>query len=471
MAENNLMEKIVSLCKRRGIVYQSSEIYGGLNGFWDWGPIGVELKNNIKASWWSKMVNQNSNIVGLDSSIITNPKVWEASGHLQKFADLMVDCTKCKKRFRADHLVEDLYKEEEGVMFSQDIDKIKKKLAGAKCPLCGAKLTPPRPFNLMLKTFIGPVEDKANEAYLRPETCQSIFVNFQLVKDSMRQKIPFGIAQIGKAFRNEVTPANFVFRSREFEQMELEFFVKPKEVDKWFDFWKEQRMAWYKELGMNPKNLKFREHQKDELSHYAAKANDIEYNYPFGWKELEGIANRTDYDLMHHSEHSNVDLRYFDEESGEWFFPYVIEPSVGVERSALAFLIDAYVEEEVPASTRGDSSTRGGKGETRVVLKLHKDLAPIKVAILPLSKDEKLSPLAQEVFDILKSEFRTQYDETQSIGKRYRRQDEIGTPFCVTIDFESLEDNAVTIRERDSMKQERIKIDELLAVLKDKFAN
>ena len=450
------MEKIVSLAKRRGFIFPSSEIYGGIGGFWDYGPYGVLLKNNVKAQWWKSNVQERDDIVGLDSAIIANPKVWEASGHVAKFADPMVDCKKCKKRFRADHLAEKFNTEEDGVVTTSELKELAKLLKGKKCPECGGELTEPREFNLMFKTYVGPVEDSSSVAYLRPETCQPIFINFENIRQAGRKKIPFGIAQIGKAFRNEITPGNFTFRSREFEQMEIEYFTHSKKADKAHEEWKKSRMQWFLSLGVKKDKLRFREHDKDELSHYAKSAFDIEYNFPFGWKELEGIANRTDYDLKQQSKLSGRDLSYFDEETKERYFPYVIEPSLGVDRAALTFLIDAYHEEEV-------------KGETRVVLKFDKRIAPVKVAVLPLSKHKDLSSVAKEVFDLLKEKFMCEYDETQSIGRRYRRQDEIGTPYAITIDFDTLKDNAVTVRDRDTMKQDRIKIKDLDGYLCDRL--
>ncbi|NIM47197.1 MAG: glycine--tRNA ligase [Candidatus Aenigmarchaeota archaeon] len=455
------MEQIVSLAKRRGFIFPSSEIYGGIGGFWDWGPIGAELKNNIKRAWWKEIVYKHNNIVGLDSSIIMNPKVWEASGHTTQFADPMVDCKKCKKRFRADHLIESLRKEEEGVTTSADIFKLKKALKKVKCPECKGELTEPKRFNLMFKTYTGPVEDTSSLTYLRPETCQGIFVNFDTIRQTMRLKIPFGIAQIGKAFRNEVTPSDFVFRSREFEQVELEFFVNPKEDEKWFKFWQKERLNWFLNLGIKKENLRLRDHKKDELAHYAKSAVDIEYRFPFGWRELEGVANRTDYDLKKHSEVSGKDLSYFNEGTSQKYIPYVIEPSLGIERAALVFILDAYDEDE--------AKTAEGKKEKRVVLRFHKDIAPYQVAVLPLSNHKDLVPVAKKVWEDIRDVFRTRYDETQSIGKRYRRQDEIGTPYCVTVDFETLKDKAVTIRDRDTMKQKRVKIVDLKVVLSNKF--
>ncbi len=427
------METIVSLCKRRGFIFQSSEIYGGAGGCWDYGPLGVELKRNVKEAWWKAMVHDRDDVVGLDASILMNPQVWVASGHVQQFSDPMVDCKACKNRFRADHLKEN------------------------KCPDCGGELTEPRMFNLMFKTFMGPVEDDAAVVYLRPETAQGIFVNFQNVLSSSRRKLPFGIAQMGKSFRNEITTGNFIFRSREFEQMEMEYFVKPGTDDHWFQHWLEQRFNWYVNLGIKKDNLRLRPHAKEELAHYAKGCYDIEYLFPMGWSELEGIANRGDYDLKQHSKFSGKDLSVFEEETKEHFVPYVIEPSAGVDRSVLAFLLDSYDEEPVDK-------------EKRVVLQLHPALAPIKVAVLPLSRNEKLVPMATEVHASIRGCFMTQYDDSQSIGRRYRRQDEIGTPYCVTVDFQSLEDKQVTIRDRDSLHQIRIPVDALMDTLLAKLA-
>ena len=435
------MDKIVSLAKRRGFIFQSSEIYGGQGGAWDYGPLGVELKNNIKRAWWRTNILERDDMVGLDAAILMNPRTWEASGHVGHFTDPMVDCRNCKHRFRADH-VEDT------------------------CPDCGTKgsFTEARMFNLMFKTFVGPVEEDAAQVYLRPETAQGIFVNFNNVVTAMRRKLPFGIAQVGKAFRNEITPGNFTFRSREFEQMEIEFFVKPGTDDDWHQRWINDRLNWYVNLGMDPTRLRLRAHDSDELSHYSKGTSDVEYLFPMGWSELEGIANRTNFDLTQHSEFSGEKLTYFDEESSEHITPFVIEPSAGADRATLAFLVDSYVEEEVPAAN--------DKTETRVVLRLHKDLAPVKVAVLPLSRNEKLTPTGQEVYALLRKGLRdclVQFDHAQSIGRRYRRQDEIGTPYCVTVDFDTLEDRAVTIRERDSMAQERVAITELLPTLRERL--
>ena len=432
------MEKIVSLCKRRGIIFQSSEIYGGLGSVWDYGPLGVELKRNVKEAWWKAVVQQRDDVVGLDSAILMHPKVWEASGHLDSFTDPMVECKVCNRRFREDDISEN------------------------KCPYDGGELTDPRMFNLMFKTFMGPVEEDAAVVYLRPETAQGIFVNFENVLNSTRKRLPFGIAQIGKTFRNEITPGNFTFRTREFEQMELEYFVKPGTDQEWLDKWIEERFNWYLALGIRKENLRLRPHGPDELAHYAKACSDIEYLFPMGWSELEGIANRTDFDLRRHAKASGKSLSYFDEEAKEHIVPFVIEPSGGVDRATLAFIVDAYREEEVPTATKG-------KTETRVLLKLHKDLAPVNVAVLPLSRNQKLAPLAREVYDTVRPNFRAQFDDAQSIGRRYRRQDEIGTPLCVTIDFDSLDDHQVTIRDRDTMSQVRVDIDNLVNALKEKL--
>jgi len=430
------LETISNLAQKRGFVYQASEIYGGLRSAWDYGPLGVELLRNVKDAWWQAMVRDRDDIVGLDSSVILAPQVWVASGHVASFTDPLVECINCNNRFRLDKL--------------DDPDL---------CPNCGKRgsFTAPKSFNLMFKTFMGPVDDESNVAYLRPETAQGIFVNFANVVRTARMKPPFGIAQIGKAFRNEITPGQFVFRTREFEQAELEFFCHPDEAAGWHEYWLEKRIEWYRGLGMNRENVRLRAHEEDELSHYAAATSDVEYRFPWGWDELEGIANRTDFDLKSHAEHSGEDLRYFDQESGERYFPYVIEPSAGVTRSAFAFLIDAYHEEEV-------------RGEKRVVLRLHPKLAPIKVAVLPLSKKPDLVGVTHEVADLLRDRWPIEIDVTQSIGRRYRRQDEIGTPYAVTVDFDTLEDRAVTIRERDTMDQIRVPIDALAATLEDKFA-
>jgi len=429
MTENlkpDLMDKIVSLCKRRGFIFQSSEIYGGLANTWDYGPFGVELKNNLKRAWWKACVYQRDDVFGMDAAILMHPAVWQASGHLENFFDLKSDCKSCKKRFK-----------------TQDLkDK-------TQCPECGGQLTESRPFNLMFKTYQGPVEDEANIIYMRPETAQGMFVNFLNILDSKHPKLPFGLAQIGKSFRNEITPGNFTFRTREFEQMEIEYFVRPQEAEKSLEEWIQNRFSWYLNLGINKENLRKRQHGKDELAHYAHACMDIEYNFPFGWSELEGIANRSDFDLKQHAQYSSKDMQYFDDVTGEKFYPYIIEPSGGVDRAVLAFLVDAYNEEMV-------------KDEKRVVLKLNKALAPVKVAILPLLRNRpEIVDLAKKITQDLKKSIVAVYDDTGSIGKLYRRQDEVGTLYCVTIDVQTLEDQQVTVRERDSMQQVRISIDKL----------
>jgi glycyl-tRNA synthetase len=430
------MDTIVSLCKRRGFVFPSSEIYGGLGGFWDYGPLGVELKNNIKAAWWKAVVQERDDVVGLDSSIIMNPSVWKASGHVTEFTDPMVDCKSCKRRFRAD-----------------DID-----LSSGKCPECGGELTEVRRFNMMFRTFVGPVEDDAAMTYLRPETAQGIFVNFTNVQQSMRKKLPFGIAQIGKSFRNEITPGNFIFRDREFEQMEIEFFVKPGTDEEWHRHWMDARMAWWQSMGIRAENLRLHEIDKSSLAHYAKADSDVEYHYPMGWGELEGIANRTDYDLKRHGEFSLKDMTYFDEETKEHIVPFVIEPSLGVDRTFLVVVLDAYREEQV-------------RNEKRVVLGLGKHLAPIKVAVLPLLRNRpEIVALAREITASLRPHMRTMYDDTAAIGRLYRRQDEIGTLYCVTVDVQSLEDRAVTIRDRDTMEQVRVPVPDLKDYLVGKLS-
>ncbi len=426
------MEKIVSLCRRRGFIFPSSEIYGGLSSCWDYGPLGVELKRNIKEAWWRAVVQERDDIVGMDTSILMHPHIWAASGHLESFADPLVECKNCHLRWRVDEL------------------------QGNNCPSCGGELTEPRMFNLMFKTFMGPVEEEANVVYLRPETAQGMFVNFQNVLNTTRKRLPFGIAQIGKTFRNEITTGNFIFRSREFEQMEIEFFVKPGTDEEWFNYWLQERLNWYLKLGIKKENLQLRQHTKGELAHYARACDDIDYLFPMGWSELEGIANRGDFDLVQHAKYSGKSLDYFDEETKEHFIPYIIEPSAGVDRSALAFLCDAYAEEP-------------DKEEIRVLLHLHPSLAPIKIAVLPLSRRENLVKLAKEVYADLRRHWMVGYDDAQSIGRRYRRQDEIGTPFCVTIDFQSLEDEQVTIRDRDTMNQIRLPIAELKGTLQAKL--
>jgi glycyl-tRNA synthetase len=499
------LDTIVSLCKRRGFIFQSSEIYGGLGSAWDYGPLGVEYKNNIKRAWWRDVVHLREDMVGLDAAITMHPTVWKASGHADHFADPFTGCLECNRYYRADHLreaqarsrwAEALRKVLEGPAAQKDREKalrnwaqsdgkklapglpwvkdpsrsplvgLEELLSGDRpaCPACGGAMSEPRPANLMLKTVLGPVEATGVVTYLRPETAQGIFVNFDNVLQSMRRKLPFGIAQIGKSFRNEITPGNFTFRTREFEQMEIEYFVKPGTDEEWHQRWIDERFAWYARYGMRRENLRLREHEKDELAHYAKRCVDIEYRFPMGWSELEGIANRTDYDLKQHAQFSGKTLDYFDEETRQRYVPYVIEPSAGADRSALAFLVDAYHEEEV-------------RGEKRVVLRFHPELAPVKVAVLPLlKKNEKIVATARAIAARLRPRWYTMYDDTAAIGKLYRRQDEIGTPFCVTVDVqtvgdaESPPDRRVTIRERDSMQQIRVPEAELEAVLAELMA-
>ena len=449
------MEKIVALCKNRGFVFSGSEIYGGLSNTWDYGPLGVEFKNNVKKAWLKKFVQESKYNVGLDSAILMNPQAWVASGHVGGFSDPLMDCKDCKTRHRADNLIEDNGGNANGMSFEEMSNYIKEN--NIKCPDCGSSnFTDIRNFNLMFKTFQGVTEDAKNEIYLRPETAQGIFVNFANVQRTTRKKIPFGVAQIGKSFRNEITPGNFTFRTREFEQMELEFFCKPGTDLDWFHYWKDFCKNWLLTLGIKEENIRLRDHSKEELSHYSNATTDIEFLFPFGWGELWGIADRTDYDLTQHQNCSGKSLEYFDPQTNERYLPYVIEPSLGADRVALAFLCDAYDEEQV------------GDKDNRVVLRLHPALAPFKAAILPLSK--KLSENAQTVYDILSKHFMVEFDESGSIGKRYRRQDEIGTPFCLTYDFDSLEDGCVTIRDRDTMKQERVKIEKLVKYIKEKIA-
>ncbi|MCZ6824334.1 MAG: glycine--tRNA ligase [Gemmatimonadetes bacterium] len=419
----DLMNKLTSLCKRRGFVFQSSEIYGGVGSVYDYGPLGVELKNNLRQAWWREMVHRRADIEGLDAGILMNSRVWEASGHVEGFTDPLVECRNCHRRFRADEL------------------------EGVQCPSCGMSgtFTEPRQFNLMFKTFMGPVEDEGAVAYLRPETAQGIYVNFRNVNETARQKIPFGIAQVGKAFRNEITPGNFIFRTREFEQMEMQYFVKPGTDAEWFKAWMERRMDWVRRLGITPERLRFHEHGADELAHYAKAAFDIQYHFPFGWQEFEGIHNRTDFDLSRHQEFSGKKLEYFDPASGDRFLPYVIETSAGLDRTLLVVLADAYAEEEI-------------EGEKRVLLHLHPHLAPIKAAVFPLVKKDGMPEVARRVADSLRESLPVFYDETGSIGRRYRRQDEAGTPYCITIDGVTLEDESVTVRDRDTLRQERVPI-------------
>lgn len=433
MAEN-LMDKIVSLCKRRGFIFQGSEIYGGLANTWDYGPYGVELKNNLKRAWWKTNVQERNDILGMDCAILMHPRVWEASGHVHNFFDLKSDCKGCKKRFKSVDLKDN-----------------------TKCPECFGELTEARPFNLMFKTYQGPVEETGSEIHLRPETAQGMFVNFLNILDSRHPKLPFGLAQIGKSFRNEITPGNFTFRTREFEQMEIEYFVNPRDAEGALSEWIQSRFNWYLDLGISSQNLRQRQHGKDELAHYAHACMDVEYNFPFGWAELEGIANRSDFDLKQHAQYSGKDLQYYDDLAKEKFYPYIIEPSGGVDRALLAFLIDAYQEEEV-------------KEDTRIVLKLHKDLAPTKVAVLPLLRNRpEIVELAKKISQDLKKSFACVYDDTGSIGKLYRRQDEVGTLYCLTVDVQTLEDKQVTVRSRDTMLQERIGVDRLKNYLVEKL--
>jgi glycyl-tRNA synthetase len=438
----DLMQKIGSLAKRRGFVFLSSEIYGGFGSCYDFGPLGTEMKNNIKEAWKKEMLRVQGNIVPLDAAILMSPKIWQASGHLTAgFADELVECKKCHHRFRRDFLEKN------------------------QCPDCKGELTDPKKFNLMMKTFVGPLQDESSETYLRAETCQGIYVNFNNVLNSMRLKIPFGIAQIGKSFRNEITPGNFIYRTREFEQMEMQWFCNPKDADKFFDYWLKARLNWYYSLGIKKENLKTFEVPKDELAHYARRAVDILYNFPFGWKEIEGIHNRGDWDLSNHAKHSGEDLQYFDEANGEKYFPYVIETSVGADRSFLAFLIDSYNEVE-----GGRTKTTESAKEIEIMLKLHKSLAPVKVAILPLLKNKpELVSKAKEIFSDLKTCFSVQYDEAGSIGRRYRRQDEIGTLYAITVDFDTIEKGEVTLRDRDTMEQEKVKVEDLKEVIENKF--
>ncbi|MBN2541577.1 glycine--tRNA ligase [bacterium] len=430
MAED-LMNKLIALCKRRGIVFQSSEIYGGISSCWDYGPLGAEIKRNIKDYWWKTMTQFRSDVEGLDSAILMHPKIWEASGHLEHFIDPMVECKKCHQRFKL-----------------EDVE-------GSNCPNCGGEFTEARQFNLMFKTHIGPVEDSSSEIWLRPETAQGIYVNFLNVLSPSRQKIPFGIAQIGKAFRNEITPGNFIFRTREFEQMEMQYFVHPKEADKWLEYWKEQRLKWYDEIGIRSGKLRMHQHGEDELAHYAVSAFDIEYEFPFGWKEVEGIHNRGDFDLTQHTEFSDKKLTYYDDETKERFIPYIIETSGGIDRTVLVTLVDAYEEEP-----------------ERVVLKLHPRIAPVKAGIFPLVNRDGMPEIAMKITESMKYDFRVFFDKGGAVGRRYRRQDEAGTPYSLTVDSQTLEDETVTIRERDTMEQIRVKIDNLkvkLELLMDNY--
>jgi glycyl-tRNA synthetase len=483
-AQQALMEKLVSLCKRRGFIFQSSEIYGGLNGAWDYGPLGVGLLRNLKDEWWNEMTRR-SNIEGLDAAILMHPRTWEASGHVENFTDPMVDCKQCKSRFRLDILFDDtsLKKKKEalralepatfaGQLSDETVAAEFTKRADADpsavlrlltCPSCGNKetFTEARKFNLMFKTFVGPVEDSSAVVYLRPETAQGIFVNFLNVQSASRQKLPFGIAQIGKAFRNEINTKNFLFRTREFEQMEMQFFVKPGTDDEWFEYWRAQRMAWFERLGMPKDKLRWHRHEADKLAHYAKDAYDIEYSFPFGWGEIEGVHNRTDFDLSRHEQFSGKSMKYFDEESKEKFTPYIIETSAGASRSFMAFLVNAYREEEAP--------TAEGASELRVVMKLHPRLAPVKAAVFPLVNRDGMPEIAAKLVEELRPHLQAFYDDSGAVGRRYRRQDEIGTPFCVTIDSQTLQDQTVTVRERDSMAQERIAAQKVLSYLSDRI--
>ena len=499
---SDLMERLTSLCKRRGFIFQSSEIYGGLNGCWDYGPLGVELKRNVKNTWWRDVVTSRDDMVGLDASIIMNPKVWEASGHVGGFSDPMVDCKKCKGRFRADQLyyalrqgqsrqggvasvgfsaiagtVEDavaamelqLKKKGRQVReWDNDFELIRydqQQSEQAPCPGCGEpeSLTDPRAFNLMFKTHVGALEGSSSVAYLRPETAQGIFCNFKNVLDTQRLKLPFGIAQIGKAFRNEINPRNFTFRSREFEQMEIEYFCHPDQADQWYQSWRQERFDWYVNLGLRSEKVRLRDHEENELAHYAKGCADIEYEFPFGISELEGIANRTDYDLGRHQESSGKDLSYYDDQTKERFLPYVIEPSAGVDRSVLAFLCEAYTEDEAPDDK--------GVAQKRVVMKLHPKLAPIKAAVFPLVKKDGMPEIAHKIHEELKDRWNVFYDEKGAVGRRYRRQDETGTPFCITVDGQTLEDQTVTIRERDSLAQERVSREKIVSYLSEHLGN
>jgi glycyl-tRNA synthetase len=453
------MDTLVSLCKRRGFVYPSSEIYGGLRASWDYGPLGVELKNNVKRQWWRSMVTERDDIVGLDSCVILAREVWEASGHVTEFVDPLTECMSCHKRFRADHL-EESYGERHGHAPAGG-------LADISCPHCGTRgaFTEPRMFNGLLRTYLGATEDESGLAYLRPETAQGIFINFRNVLQTSRRKIPFGIGQIGKSFRNEITPGNFIFRTREFEQMEMEFFVKPGTDEEWHERWIDARLGWYVDLGVRQENLRLYEHPAGQRSHYSKRTVDVEYRYGFPgseWGELEGIANRTDYDLSTHARASGVDMSYLDPESGERYVPYVIEPAAGVDRCMLVFLLDGYAEDEAPDAQ--------GNMEKRTVMRLDPRIAPVKVAVLPLSRNADLSPKARDIAGVLRRRWNTEFDDASAIGRRYRRQDEIGTPYCVTVDFDTLDDKAVTVRERDSRRQERVGIDSLESYLAERLA-
>jgi glycyl-tRNA synthetase len=453
--KTDIVDAVVSLSKRRGFVYPSGEIYGGTRSAWDYGPLGVELKDNVRRQWWRAMVTTRDDIVGLDSAVILPTKVWEASGHLAEFVDPLTECRSCHKRYREDHLREDFARRK-----NRDADEVK--LEEITCPNCGNRgtFTEPQMFNGLLKTYLGPVESEEGLHYLRPETAQGIFVNFANVMGTARKKPPFGIAQVGKSFRNEITPGNFIFRTREFEQMEMEYFVEPGTDEEWHEYWIQNRWDWYVDLGINPDNMRRYEHPKEKLSHYSKRTVDIEYRFNFGGKEfdeLEGIANRTDFDLSTHSRHSGADLSYFDQEKGERWTPYVVEPAAGLTRNVLAFLLDSYAEDEAP-------NAKGGV-DKRTVLRFDKRIAPVKVAVLPLSRNADLSPKAKDLAAELRQYWNVEFDDAGAIGRRYRRQDEIGTPYCVTVDFDTLDDQAVTIRERDSMEQERVALSEVSGYL------
>jgi glycyl-tRNA synthetase len=442
----DLMDALTSLAKRRGIAFPSSEIYGGLRSAWDYGPLGVELKRNIRDAWWRSMVQLRDDVVGLEAAIIMSPRVWEASGHLASFSDPLVECQSCHRRFREDHIPN----------WEPAVDP-----TTLRCPECGGELGEPKRFNLMFQTHMGPVQDDAAVVYLRPETAQGMFVDFRTVQQSNRKKIPFGIAQNGKSFRNEITPSNFIFRTREFEQVEMEFFVEPGTDEEWFEYWVNERLRWFTDLGVRPQKLRLRPHGPDELAHYAKAAVDIEYEFPFGWSELEGVANRTDFDLQQHQRFSGEDLSYYDQENDRRYVPFVVEPALGVDRALLVFLLDAYRVDEAP--------TAKGDMEKRTVMGLHRDLAPIKVAVLPLSRNEALAPEARRVHDLVKGRWMTSYDDAGAIGRRYRRQDEVGTPFCVTVDFDTMNDRQVTVRDRDSMAQDRVEIVKLIDYLQERL--
>ncbi len=450
----DVMDAITSLAKRRGIAFPSSEIYGGLRASYDYGPLGIELRRNVRQAWWRSMVQLRDDIVGLEAAIIMSPRVWEASGHLESFTDPLVECEDCHRRFREDHLPGMSPASGHGGDGTVEAGDV-------RCPECGGRLGEPRRFNLMFKTNMGPVEDEGSTVYLRPETAQGMFVDYATVQQAARLKVPFGIAQIGKSFRNEITPGNFIFRTREFEQMEMEYFVEPGTDEKWFEYWIDERFRWYRDLGIRAEKLRIRPHEPDELAHYAKAASDVEYEFPFGWSELEGIANRTDFDLQQHQRFSGQDLTYYDQEHDRRYLPYVVEPAAGVDRALLAFLVDAYRVDEAPSAK--------GELEKRTVLGLHRGLAPIKVAVLPLSRNEALVPEARRVHDMVKPRWMSSFDDAGAIGRRYRRQDEVGTPFCVTVDFDSLTDRQVTVRERDSMAQDRIPIDNMVSYLAERL--